>query len=49
MADARGIQDSQRAITLGTPFLGIQRAIGGATQRPIWLQSESGPRKTSRK
>src|SRR5258708_39439590 len=37
MANTSGIQDSQGAITLDAPFLGIERTISGATQRPIWL------------
>ena len=40
MAAARGIQDSQRAIAFGTPFLGIQRAAGRATQCPIRLKGK---------
>jgi hypothetical protein len=41
MANARGIQDPQGATALETPFLGIERAISGATQRPIRLEGKS--------
>jgi len=34
MANTRSIQDPQGTIPLGTPFLGIQRMIGRATQGP---------------
>jgi hypothetical protein len=42
MADACGIQDPQGTITLGTPFLWIQRMVGRAGQRPIRLRSKRG-------
>src|SRR5260370_5204963 len=41
MADACGIQDPQGATTLGTPFLGIEWMVGGATQHSIRLWSKS--------
>ena len=49
MADTSGIQEPQGAITLGAPFLWIERAISGATQRPIRLRGKSRPWKASRK
>ena len=40
MANARGIQNPQGAITLGAPFLWIERAISGSTQCPIRLRDK---------
>lgn len=42
MAQAGGIQDTQRAIALRTALLWIEGMIGRATQRPIGLQHKGG-------
>ena len=49
MANTRSIQDPQGTIALGTPFLGIQRMIGRATQGSIWLRRKRGAGKAMSK
>jgi len=49
MTDARSIKDPKGAVALRPALLWVERAISGATQRPIGLQSKSGTGKASRK
>ena len=45
MAKAGSIEHANGALALRSPFLWIQRTIGGTAQRPIGLQSKSGASK----
>ncbi len=45
MADARGIQDSQRAIAFGTPFLGYNERSAGQRSVPSGCRVKAEPGK----